>query len=51
MDAEREKLEEIISTVKQIRYGEVVITIHDSEITQIEKSEKRRFKAQPRPQE
>ena len=35
--------EEIIETIRQIRYGEVVISIHDSEVVQIEKREKRRF--------
>jgi len=36
-------LQEIIEPIKQINYGEVVITIHDSKIVQIEKKEKKRF--------
>lgn len=36
-------LKEIIEPIKQITYGEVVITIHDSKIVQIEKKEKKRF--------
>ena len=36
-------LEEILEPISQIDYGEVVITIHDSKIVQIEKKEKKRF--------
>ena len=36
-------LDEILSFIRQITYGEVVITVHDSKIVQIEKREKRRF--------
>lgn len=36
-------LEEIIKAIEGINYGEVVITIHNSEIVQIEKKEKKRF--------
>ena len=36
-------LEEIIKSIQKINYGEVVITIHDSKIVQIEKKEKKRF--------
>ena len=35
--------DEIINSVQKINYGEVVITIHDSRIVQIEKREKKRF--------
>ena len=38
-------LEEIVGLIQQINYGEVVVTIHDSEIVQVEKREKKRFKA------
>ncbi len=48
MDAEQAKIEEIIAVIKQMHFGEVVVTIHDSEIVEIEKSEKKRFKAQKR---
>ncbi len=34
---------EILGAIKEIKYGEVVIVIHDSKIVQIEKKEKKRF--------
>jgi hypothetical protein len=34
---------EIRKTIKHIGYGEIVITIHDSRVVQIEKREKKRF--------
>ena len=36
-------LDEIVKAIQQINYGEVVITIHNSKIVQIEKKEKKRF--------
>ncbi|MFH1904357.1 MAG: YezD family protein [bacterium] len=36
-------LNEIVKSIKQINYGEVVIIVHDSKIVQIEKKEKKRF--------
>ena len=36
-------LDEILKFIRQINYGEVVITIHDSKIVQVEKREKKRF--------
>ena len=36
-------LDEILNFIRQINYGEVVISIHDSKIVQIEKREKKRF--------
>lgn len=36
-------LKEIIKSIQQINYGEVVVTIHDKKIVQIEKREKKRF--------
>jgi len=36
-------LDEIIKSIQQINYGEVVITIHDSKIVQVERREKKRF--------
>ena len=38
-------LKEIVDFIQQIKYGEVVITVHDSDIVQVEKREKKRFKA------
>ncbi len=34
---------EIIHCIGDISYGEVVVTIHDARIVQVEKREKRRF--------
>lgn len=33
----------ILSTLKGMEYGSVVITVHDGNITQIDKTEKTRF--------
>ena len=33
----------ILSTLKGLEYGSVVITVHDGTITQIDKTEKTRF--------
>ena len=41
---DQEILKEIIKSIQQINYGEVVITVHDSDIVQVEKREKKRFK-------
>jgi hypothetical protein len=35
--------QEIIDSIKSVSYGEVVITIHDKRVVQIEKKEKRRL--------
>lgn len=41
---EKEKIqEEIFESIQQTKYGEVIITIHDSEIVQVERREKKRF--------
>jgi len=41
---EKQKVwDEVMKSIQQIKYGEVVITIHDSKIVQIEKKEKKRF--------
>jgi len=34
---------EILDSIDAISYGEVVITVHDKKIVQIEKKEKKRF--------
>ena len=36
-------IEEITKSIQQIKYGEVVITIHNSKIVQVERREKKRF--------
>jgi hypothetical protein len=43
MDEENKILEEILKSIQKIKYGEVVITIHNSKIVQIERREKKRF--------
>lgn len=40
---DNEIMDEIIASIRSIRYGEVVITIHDAKVLQIEKKEKKRF--------
>lgn len=42
-EADKKVLDEISKSVKQIKYGEVVITIHNSKVVQIERKEKKRF--------
>ncbi|MBT2737344.1 YezD family protein [Bacillus sp. ISL-7] len=37
------KAKYILSTLKGMEYGSVVITVHDGTITQIDKTEKTRF--------
>ena len=44
MKIDKAILNEIIDFIQQIGYGEVVVTIHDSNIVQVEKREKKRFK-------
>ena len=36
-------LKDIIEAIKQVQYGEVIITIHNSKIVQIEKRDKKRI--------
>lgn len=36
-------LAEILSAVSKLKYGEVVITVYDSKVVQIERKEKKRF--------
>ena len=40
---EEEKVEQILSSVQNLQFGSIVITIHDGEITQVETTEKKRF--------
>lgn len=40
-------LDEILTSIQKINYGEVVITIHNSKIVQIERREKKRFDLKP----
>lgn len=36
-------VDEIVKTLHEMQYGELVITIHDGRLVQIEKKEKKRF--------
>lgn len=35
--------DEILDAVRKLRYGEVVVTVYNSKVVQIEKKEKKRF--------
>lgn len=37
------KIKHITSTLEQLEYGSIVITVHDGDITQIDITEKKRF--------
>lgn len=37
------KVNHILSAIKSLQYGTLTITIHDGEITQVERNEKKRF--------
>lgn len=37
------KLKHITSTLEQLEYGTIIITVHNGEITQIDTTEKKRF--------
>jgi hypothetical protein len=39
---------EVIRAIRNIRFGSVEVTIHDSRVVQIERKEKRRFEASRR---
>ena len=39
----RKIISEIGKAINQIQYGEVIVTIHDDKVVQIEKREKKRF--------
>jgi len=36
-------VDEVLRGLKRIEYGEIIITIHDSRVVQVEKREKTRF--------
>jgi hypothetical protein len=42
-DMQSKAIKEIIKAIQEISYGEVVVTVHNSKIVQIEKREKKRF--------
>ncbi|MBK5459671.1 YezD family protein [Peribacillus sp. NPDC060186] len=37
------KIRHIISSLEDLQYGSVIITVHDGEITQVDTTEKKRF--------
>lgn len=43
---DREVLEKIVSLLEELEFGTVQITVHDSQITQIDRLEKYRFPTQ-----
>ena len=43
-NTEKKILDEIAKFIREVKYGDVVIKIHDSEVVQIEKRVKERFK-------
>ena len=47
-DIEKLKVEDVLKFIKGVNYGEIVFTIHESQIVQVEKREKKRFNAQKR---
>ncbi|WP_075980431.1 YezD family protein [Bacillus massilinigeriensis] len=40
---DQEKWNYILSMIKDIQFGSVLITVHDGEITQVDRTEKNRF--------
>ena len=40
---DEEKVKYILATLNELEYGSVVITVHESDITQIDITEKKRF--------
>ncbi len=40
---DQEVIDKIVSFLENIEYGTIQITVHDSQVTQIEKGEKYRF--------
>jgi hypothetical protein len=45
-DQEKKLLMNIFKAIKSIRYGSVEITVHDSKVVQVDKTEKMRFDRQ-----
>ena len=42
-NTEKKILDQVVKFIREVKYGEVVIKIHDSKIVQIEKKVKERF--------
>ncbi|MFB3895340.1 MAG: YezD family protein [bacterium] len=43
-------IKEIIKSLETIKYGQVQITVHNSKVVQIDRTEKTRFDEQPLPE-
>nr|WP_255783460.1 YezD family protein [Oceanobacillus alkalisoli] len=44
------KIADIVTELKKLKYGNLIITVHDDEITQIETTEKKRYQPQGKKQ-
>ena len=42
-DIDPKVLTEIVEAIRRMKFGEVVVTVYDSKVVQIEKKEKKRF--------
>jgi hypothetical protein len=42
-DIDQRILSEVVRNIRQVNFGEVIITIHDAKIVQIERREKKRY--------
>lgn len=49
MSKEALVISEISDILKDVQYGSIVITIHDGEVTQVDKTEKKRFTGLKKP--
>lgn len=47
-DAERELLRQLINALRSLQYGSVILTVHDGQLVEIQKTEKIRMR-NPRP--
>jgi len=45
-DMDQRILSEVVRNIRQVNFGEVIITIHDAKIVQIERREKKRYNPQ-----
>jgi hypothetical protein len=42
-NVDTKKIADIVSSLKKLEYGTLVITVHDGEVTQIDLTEKKRY--------
>ncbi|GIN99284.1 hypothetical protein J6TS1_51540 [Siminovitchia terrae] len=43
---DKDAVNDIVSALRKIEYGSLVITVHDGEVTQIDTTEKKRYKVE-----